>query len=176
MKRSELAHILRSACVITGDPNILVLGSQSILGSFGEEVLPPEATGSIEADVAFMDDPEEVKSDKVDGNIGEVSLFHEEFGVYGQGVSVSTAVLPEGWRERLVAFDHPEAGESQAFCLDPHDLVISKLVAGREKDFAFARALIEADLVQVGTLRARANLLSGVGAIKSRVESWLDRL
>jgi hypothetical protein len=176
MKRSELAHILRSACVITGDPNILVLGSQSILGSFGEEVLPPEATGSIEADVAFMDDPEEVKSDKVDGNIGEVSLFHEEFGVYGQGVSVSTAVLPEGWRGRLVAFDHPEAGESQAFCLDPHDLVISKLVAGREKDFEFARALIEADLVQADTLHARANLLRGVGAIKSRVVSWLDRL
>jgi len=40
VKRSELAHILRSACAITGDPNILVLGSQSILGSFGEEVLP----------------------------------------------------------------------------------------------------------------------------------------
>jgi hypothetical protein len=72
--------------VITGDPNILVLGSQSILGSFGEEVLPPEATGSIEADVAFMDDPEEGKSDKVDGGIGEESRFHERFGVYGQGV------------------------------------------------------------------------------------------
>ena len=176
MKRRELAHILRSACVITGDPNILVLGSQSILGSFGEEVLPPEATGSIEADVAFMDDPEEGKSDKVDGGIGEESRFHERFGVYGQGVGVSTAVLPEGWRERLVPFDHPEAGESHAFCLDPHDLVISKLVAGREKDYAFARALIEADLVQADTLRARAHLLRGVGGIKSRVVSWLDRL
>ena len=175
MNRSELAHILRSACAITGDPHILVLGSQSILASFSEEVLPSEATRSIEADVAFLDDPDESKSDMVDGGIGEASSFHEAFGVYGQGVGVSTAVLPEGWRDRLVAFDDPAAGESQALCLEPHDLVVSKLVAGREKDHAFARALIEADLVRVETLRIRAELLPAVGGVKRRVSGWLAR-
>ncbi len=30
MKRSELAHILRASCENAGDPNVLVIGSQSI--------------------------------------------------------------------------------------------------------------------------------------------------
>jgi hypothetical protein len=59
MKKSELAHILRAACSITGGPNILVIGSQSILASFSEDELPVEATRSIEADVAFVDDADE---------------------------------------------------------------------------------------------------------------------
>lgn len=59
MNRSELAHILRAACDVTEDPAILVIGSQAILASFDEEELPAEAIRSIEADVAFMDDPNE---------------------------------------------------------------------------------------------------------------------
>ena len=173
MKRSELAHILRSACAIVGDPHILVIGSQAILGSYSEDELPSEATLSIEADVAFLDDPDESKSDLVDSGIGEVSMFHETFGVYGQGVGISTATLPSGWQDRLVVFDDPEASPSEALCLDPHDLVVSKLVAGREKDYAFARALLKADLVQADVLRARVELLPGPQAIKGRVIRWL---
>jgi hypothetical protein len=140
MNRSELAHILRAACDVTRDPAILVLGSQAILASFDEDELPVEATRSIEADVAFFDDPKEEKSDAVDGAIGEDSSFHETHGIYGQGVSISTATLPLGWRGRLVAFRNPETGGSEAVCLDAHDLVLSKLVAERDKDFEFASA------------------------------------
>jgi hypothetical protein len=93
MKKSELAHILRAASEVTDDPEILVIGSQAILASFSEDELPSEAIRSIEADVAFLEDPDERKSDAVDGAIGEGSLFHERFGVYGQGVSISTATL-----------------------------------------------------------------------------------
>jgi hypothetical protein len=174
VKKSELAHILRAACEITGDPEILVIGSQSILGSFTENQLPDTATRSIEADIAFFDDPGEQKSDLVDGAIGEVSLFHESFGVYGQGVDLSTAVLPEGWQDRLVAFNDPEAGESRALCLEPHDLVMSKLVAGRTKDHEFARELLKAGLVQVEALLARADLLQVSAVVKRRVIRWLE--
>jgi hypothetical protein len=55
MTREQLEHILRSACQIAGDPNVLVIGSQSILGAIPEHRLPIEATGSMEADVAFFD-------------------------------------------------------------------------------------------------------------------------
>ena len=173
MKRSQLAHILRAACDVTDDPRILVIGSQAILASFREEDLPADVTLSIEADVAFLDDLDESKSDKVDGAIGEESRFHETFGIYGQGVSVGTAVLPAGWEDRLVAFDDPEAAASKALCLDPHDLVVSKLVAGREKDFRFASALIAARLVEPGTLSARAELLEGSPAVRRRVIKWI---
>ena len=42
---------------IAEDPNVLVIGSQSILGSYSENELPPEATGSMEVDTAFFSDP-----------------------------------------------------------------------------------------------------------------------
>ncbi len=159
MKRSELSHVLRAACEIVHDPNILVIGSQSILGSFSEEQLPPDATMSIEADVAFFDDPGGTKADRVDGAIGELSPFHEHHGIYGQGVDRSTAVLPAGWSDRLVAYPDPMASPSRPRCLDPHDLVVSKLVAGREKDFVFAEVLVAAGLIRLDVLRDRAGSL-----------------
>lgn len=174
MKRSELAHILRAACNVTSDPEILVIGSQAILGSFGEDELPSDVVRSIEADIAFFDDPDERKSDAVDGAIGEESLFHETNGVYGQGVGLSTAVLPEGWRSRLVAFDDPESEPSRALCLEPHDLVVSKLVAGREKDRAFARELLAHGLVDPLILSERTALLPSPGAVKRRVLTWIE--
>jgi hypothetical protein len=174
VRRSELAHILRAACDVTQDPRILVIGSQAILASFDEDALPQEATLSIEADIAFLDDPGERKSDLVDGAIGELSPFHDEFGIYGQGVSLSTATLPAGWEKRLASFDDPEAGESKAVCLEPHDLVVSKLVAGREKDFRFARALLDARLIRAEVLSERAKLLPGPGAVRGRVLGWID--
>jgi hypothetical protein len=159
MNRSELAHILRAACDVTKDPAILVLGSQAILASFDEDELPVEATRSIEADVAFLEDPKGEKSDAVDGAIGEDSPFHETHGIYGQGVSISTATLPQGWEDRLIEFRNPETGDSEAVCLDAHDLVLSKLVAERDKDFEFANALVSAGLIDVKVLLERAQLL-----------------
>lgn len=113
MKRSQLAHILRSACQVTGDPDILVIGSQAILGKFSHVALPEAAWMSVEADISFFDDPNEAKADLVDGAIGEASPFHDSFGVYGQGVTLTTATLPEGWRERLVPFTHGDVGASR---------------------------------------------------------------
>ena len=75
MKRQELAHILRAACDIAGDQEVLVLGSQSILGAYDEDDLPPAATASLEADIAFLDDPKRIKADEVEGAISEMSPF-----------------------------------------------------------------------------------------------------
>jgi len=159
MNRDQLAHILRAAATIADDAHILVIGSQSILGSFDDSALPDAAIASIEVDVAFLDDPGAQKADLVDGAIGEMSSFHQTFGIYGQGVEVSTAVLPSGWEDRVVMFEPKDARPSQARCLDPHDLVISKLVAHRPKDLEFAGALIHAELVSFKTLKQRAGML-----------------
>ena len=96
MKRIQLEHVLRVAAEITGERDILVIGSQAIHGTYGDDRLPVEATTSIEADLAFFDDPDDEKADLIDGAIGELSRFHETFGYYAQGVSVRTAVLPDG--------------------------------------------------------------------------------
>jgi hypothetical protein len=57
MTREQLAHVLRAVSQLTGDPDVVVIGSQSILGSYSEDELPPEATGSMEVDTAFLSDP-----------------------------------------------------------------------------------------------------------------------
>ena len=173
MDREQLSHIVRAAARIAGDGHIVVLGSQAILGSYSSGELPAEATRSIEADIAFQHDPGEQKSDSVDAQIGELSQFHQEFGYYGQGVSITTAVLPLGWEMRVVAFDRPD--HPDAVCIDAHDLVVAKLVAGREKDFEFATALIARSLVDVETLRSRVDALDQPGAVKDRVHANIDR-
>lgn len=107
MNREQFEHVLRAVSRIAADPNVLVIGSQSILGSYADDELPPEATGSMEVDAAFFDDPGETKSGVVDAMIGELSNFHNEFGYYPQGVGVKTGVFPEGWKDRLVIYETP---------------------------------------------------------------------
>ena len=76
MNRAPLALILRAAATILDDPNILVVGSQSVLATFDEDELADAATASMEVDLAYFDDPAEDKADAVDRAIGELSPFH----------------------------------------------------------------------------------------------------
>ena len=91
----------------------------------------------------------------IDGSIGEGSPFHQTFGYYAHGVSQETAVLPAGWRERLVPVRNQNTGGGTGLCLEIHDLAISKLVAGREKDVDFLGGLLRHRLVQVPVIRER---------------------
>lgn len=159
MTRDQLEHILRAAARIAEDPDVIVLGSQAILGSFDDPELPDEAIGSVEADICFADDADNRKSDRVDGAIGELSTFHESFGIYAQGVSIGTALLPPDWGDRVVELDSPSTAPGRGFCLEPHDLIASKLAAGREKDFDFTRALLREQLVDADTIAARVAAL-----------------
>jgi hypothetical protein len=94
VERSQLEHVLWAAATIAEDPTVLVIGSQSILGTAGEQQLPALATASMEVDVAFFDDATNEKSDRVDGAIGQLSPFHEEYGYYAQGGNGSRRWAP----------------------------------------------------------------------------------
>jgi len=176
MNRTQLAHVLRAAAEVAGDGRILVIGSQAVLATYSAEELPNAVTLSVEADIAFFDDVQDAKSDKVDGAIGEDSMFHQTFGYYGQGVSVSTATLPAGWEDRLVSFAPADSKPAEAVCLDPVDLVVAKLVAGREKDLSFAAELLATGHVHASELQERAELLREVGAVRRRVLGHIERL
>jgi hypothetical protein len=173
MRREQLEHVLRAASQIANDADVLVIGSQSVLGAIPEDRLPPAATASIEVDVAFFNDSDDRKADQVDGAIGELSAFHETFGYYAQGVSISTAVLPAGWRERLVVVETTSTAPGRGHLLDPHDCVLSKLVAGREKDYAFAGALIESSLIDPAVLAERMETLDVAPALRQRLRNWI---
>ncbi|MGX5680984.1 hypothetical protein [Schumannella luteola] len=85
MRRSDLAHLVRAAATIVGDNDVVVIGSQAILGTYDEDELPPTVTFSREADFAFWNDEDNLKSDRVDGAIGEESAFDAMYGYYAQG-------------------------------------------------------------------------------------------
>ncbi len=176
MKRAQLEHVLRAASRITGERDVIVLGSQSVLGSAPEDELPDEAVTSIEVDLSFLDDPDLAKADRVDGAIGELSSFHETFGYYAHGVGVAAAVLPPGWRKRLVAFENANTAPGRGLCLDPHDCVVAKLIAGRSKDIAFAEALIRAGIVSTAVLIERVSTLTEVRpVVLDRIRRFVAR-
>ena len=143
MTRNQLDHILRAAGAITNEGELVVLGSQAILGS--QPDAPAELHASMEADVFPMHSPE--KADLIDGTMGELSPFHDTHGYYAHGITPDSAVLAEGWQKRLVRIQSPATHGVVGFCLCPADLAISKLAAGREKDFAFVTALLKYRMV-----------------------------
>jgi len=151
MQRSELEHIIRASGDIAQDNEIVIIGSQSILGQFPDA--PIRLLASMEADVYPNHDPE--LAYKVDGAIGEGSLFHVMNGYYAQGVGPETAVLPHGWRDRLVVVKNQNTNGVSGLCLEIHDLAISKFVAGRYKDYEFIQELVRHKMVHRDVLLKR---------------------
>jgi hypothetical protein len=151
MRRHELEHIIRAAGELTDEYEFVIIGSQSILGSVAHP--PQECVMSIEADIYPMG--AEALGDLIEGSIGEGSEFHERFGYYAQAVDSSTAVLPDGWQQRLVRLQSRNTNGRAGFCLDPTDLFLAKCVANREKDRSFNRALLRAGIVLLDTALER---------------------
>ena len=94
-------------------------------------------------------------ADLIDGSIGEGSPFHQTFGYYAHGVAVETAILPADWRHRLVPVHNANTGGGTGLCLEIHDLAVSKLVAGREKDLDFVSGLFRHRLARPETVHER---------------------
>lgn len=175
MTRLQLEHVIRAAGTISDDDDIIVIGSQAILGQFPNA--PAELLVSQEADVYPKKYPE--RSDLIDGSIGEASPFERTYGYYAHGVGPETAVLPSGWMERLIPVCGPNTRSIRGWCLEVHDLAIAKLVAGREKDLDFVRALHRHGMVAKETLSDRLALTqvdSTVGALVAARIAGLPQL
>ena len=171
MTRSELEHVIRAAGAIADDREIVIIGSQSVLGQFPQA--PTALLASMEADVFPRNRPE--RANLIDGAIGEGSHFHEQFGYYAQGVGETTATLPKGWRKRLVRVKNENTGDIAGLCLEVHDLAISKYVAGREKDLAYTTTLARQGMTSRQTLLKRAAQIKLAPALRKLVEGRIGR-
>ncbi len=169
MTRTELEHLIRAAADIASDDDIIIVGSQSILGQFPDA--PPELRVSVEADVYPRHHPE--RADLIDGSIGEGSPFHATYGYYAQGVDATTSTLPTGWQDRLIPVRNANTRGSTGWCLEVHDLLIAKAVAGREKDGAFVREAVRYRLVNEGIAQQRLAATVLEAAVRSRVDAAL---
>lgn len=134
-----------------------MLGSSSLLGYFPSLGDPGGLLEiSLDADLLLEPDDEELAG-ILDEAIGEGRIFQSRFGYYADILRTSiTDVLPPGWEERLVPLEEC-AG---VFCLEPHDLAVAKLRAGRPKDLALLTALVVMGRLRAETIRERLDRTS----------------
>lgn len=171
MKRSELEHLIRAAAAITNQYELVIIGSQSILGSVPDA--PASLLMSMEADVYPLHRPE--LADLIDGAIGELSPFEDTFGYYAQGVGPDTAILPPGWEERLVKVQNENTDLKIGYCLELHDLAASKLAAGREKYWAFVQTMLQHRMIDPAELQQRLDALPVAIEHRRRLSAWLGK-
>ena len=91
MTYEQLKHAIRAACDVSGDTELLVFGSQAILGTWPDA--PEGVRASIEVDMQAKNLPENTIF--IDASLGEESQFHSTHGFYVHGVSgPGTTMLP----------------------------------------------------------------------------------
>ncbi len=169
MRRDQLEHAIRAACDVSNDTELWIFGSQAILGEF------PNASeslrASIEVDVQPKNRPEAV--DDIDGAMGELSMFHKTHGFYVHGISIESAKLPSGWKQRTVRVSDPKLTcGNTGLCLYAHDLAASKLAAYKEKDKEFVRLLLKEKMIDAKILTERINSLNVKEQLRERLLQW----
>jgi len=102
-------------------------------------------------------------------------MFNDTHGVHADGVSITTPVLPAGWRQRLVEISNPNTNGVRGLCLEPHDLVLSKLAAGRPKDIEFCDAAVRSGLVDTDVITDRIRSTELSPSARARLASWVER-
>ena len=170
MLRRDLEHLIRACAAISGDDEIVIIGSQAILGQFPDA--PEALLVSDEADVFPRNHPS--RSDAIDGAIGEGSYFHETFGYYAQGVGPETALLAPGWESRLIRVENENTRGASGYCLEVHDLLSAKALAGREKDQRFLRDAAVAGLALRELVAERIAATPTEGARRTNALRLLD--
>lgn len=156
MNREQLLDLTERVRLVAGVDLPVIVGSQSLYGVTPH--VPDIVKRSVECDFLLLAaGPPAFRA--VIEQIGFASSFQETHGYYADAVGLATVVLPTGWQERLVPLAD-EAGNLHAYCLEVHDTCVSKLMAGREKDFAFIKELLDRGLVDMETLIARAALVA----------------
>jgi len=176
MNRRQFEHVIAAAANIIGLDEFVVIGSQAVLGTVA--AIPDSMLVSMEADVYPLQEPE--RAVEVDGALGDGSQFQRTFGYYAHGVGPETAKLPRGWKDRRVRVDVPPRPGSKrrpvAYCPEIHDLVLSKLAAGRERDIDYGREAKAHGLVDPGVLSERVGDLPVSEEVRARVLSLIATL
>ena len=168
--------MIAAAANVTGEDEFVVIGSQAILGSYPDA--PESMLRSMEADIYPARRP--AHADEIDGALGDGSNFHRSFGYYAHGVGPETARAPAGWQQRLVRVQVPPRRASDrspiALCLEPHDLVLAKCVAGRDRDWEFAREALRARLVDPDQLLERIASLPVSPDERTQIRGMLEAI
>ena len=135
MQREQFHELLTRAAEVCDRKELVVFGSQSV---HAVTTSPPvEVLVSAECDLWFRDEPETVS--RLSAELGKDSAFAKEAGVYADPLPPDLPMVPVGWEKRLVTY---QAADVTVRCLEIHDLIVTKLSAGRLKDYEFIAAVL----------------------------------
>ncbi len=151
MNRKQLEHVLRAVKDVVEIREFIIVGSQSILGKYPNA--NPDLLQSMEIDI-YPKDFGAFPCD-IQGVFGEKSQFHDTHGFWVDGVDSDTSTLPIGWQNRLIKVQNENTDGAVGYCLNPNDLAIAKIVAGREKDLTFITVAIRDNLMNPRIIKAR---------------------
>lgn len=172
MYRSQLQHVIFEIGRRFGIKEVFIIGSAAILAVLPN---PPEdeLTATRDVDVIPPQDEERL-ADQISWVLGEASDSEAEHGYYAQGVTSRTPTYaPRDWKSRTIPV---QVDEFTGRCMDPNDLVLSKLGAGREKDLAFARSTVKLGLVQRVALIERLEIVDCSEEDRKRIANRVSAL
>jgi len=147
MRRVVLEELLRELSQIANQQDLVMVGSQTIHAVTDDA--PVEVVMSRECD--FLLDESDPLTSVIDQGLGPESPRAAEASVWVDAVSSTFPFLPTDWEQRLVSL----AGFPHVRCLEIHDLVLSKLAAGRLKDYELIAVLFDRKLADVAVVRDR---------------------
>lgn len=161
--------------MVTGVELPIIVGSQSLYATTTQ--VPDSVKRSVECDFLLLSAGAPAFRAVIE-EIGFASSFQETHGYYADALGLATVVLPTNWQERLLPLTD-ESGKTHAYCLEIHDTCVSKLMAGREKDFVFIKEVLDRGMADVGTLVERAELVTDMpqsNALLPRLEALENHL
>jgi hypothetical protein len=141
MQREQFESLLKRAAQLLSRDEWIVFGSQAAHAATSSP--PAEVLISVECDIWLPDDPETTA--RLVTTLGKDSQFARENGVYVDALPPHLPLVPEGWEQRLTSL---KLETVTARCLEIHDLVVTKLAAGRLKDYEFIAAALLTNLAR----------------------------
>jgi hypothetical protein len=156
VRKSDLFELISAIKNLSPDEIPIIVGSQSvhIITNFPPEIVRQ----SIECDFLIVGGKSGTRVE-INKKLGVFSQFQIEHGFYADALGLATVILPIGWQERLQNLED-ENGKVIANVAEIHDIAVSKLIAGREKDFVFLKELFLLEYISIETFIERAALIN----------------
>ena len=170
MRKSDLFELIRQIKIIISEETPIIVGSQAVhlLTNFPPEIVQH----SIECDFLIIGGKTEARA-LINKKLGVFSNFQVENGFYADALGLATVILPIDWQERLQTLKD-ENGESIALVAEIHDIAVSKLIAGREKDFQVLKELFIREFIKINIFIERVLAVKEMpqsSILASRLES-----
>ncbi len=152
MNVAQLRHLIEMAASLAPDRQLVLFGSMCVLVG-NPDIAETTTLYANTYDADFIPDPwNEDLAYSMSRTMGKGSDFNERFGYYADFVRPDAYDnFPPGFKERLV----PVEGFENVSALEPHDMAVAKLLAGRDKDVRLLAALLHLGKLDEPTLRKR---------------------